>query len=258
MHKLSSVLLCLFALMTLYPPSLQALDDIFLSDKLEIGPGISVRKSLYVDQERFTQAVPIVVAKYENFYAEGDKAALIFYDIELSEITFWTELIALYRQQGFTVPQGVLSDLNDRDDAVEMGVALAMASEYFGLLNLSLAYDVIQTHKGYEVALNYEIPLVFEDWIIRPVFSIRQMSYNLSNYYFGVTNSEATVGRDPYTIHNATNYVYGIDMKYLIDEDWRITSNIEWTKMDETITLSPVVEHSTNLQFSIALIYDFF
>jgi outer membrane protein len=236
----------------------QAVEQSLLADKLEIGPGISSRQSVYVDQGTFTQLVPIVVAKYENFYAEGDKAAWIFHDFKVGEINFWTETVALYRQQGIIDAKGTLSDLSDRKDAIEMGLALGVASESFGIVNISLAYDVIETHKGSALTLNYEVPLVFGDWIIRPVFAVESVSKNLANYYFSVDSSEVVAGRPAYSISKATNYSWGYDMKYIIDDDWRITHSVEFTKLDDTIAQSPLVEHSTNIQLSIAVVYDFF
>ena len=248
----------LFFILTLSLSSLWGIDDLLLSEKLEIGPGISGRQSIYVDQGNFAQFVPIIIAKYENFYAEGDKAALIFHDFELGDTSFWTEIVALYRQQGFIDAKGALSDLDDRKDAIEMGVALGIASESFGLINVSLAYDVIDTHKGSAITLNYEIPIVLGDLIIRPVFSVQSMSKNLANYYFGVKSSEVVAGRPAYDITKATNYSWGYDLKYLMDDNWRITHSVEITNLDNTITKSPLVEYNANIQISLGLVYDFF
>jgi len=257
MSKPSKIFLRLFFIITLLTTHLLAIDAALLNDKIEIGPGISSRQSVYDNQGITTVVVPIIVITYGDFYTEGDKAAYIFYDTSLGETTVWTEAIAMYRQQGFLDAKAPLDDLEDRKDSIEMGLALSLASENFGIVNLSLVYDTINTHKGHEFAIKYEAPIVIGDWIVRPVLNVQYMSQNLANYYFGVSSSEVIVGRDAYSIQTATNYSLGYDLKYLLTDRWRITQSLDLTKLDTTITESPLVTKGTNIQFSIALIYDF-
>lgn len=247
-----------FLLLFSFYPNVYAINSVLTEDKFEFGPGLSSRKSVYTDQGYTTTLVPIFVITYGDLYTEGDKAALVLGDFEWGETLFWTEAIAMYRQQGFLDATGVLNDLDDRKDAVELGAALAIASENFGILNFSLVYDVINTHKGYELALKYELPIVTGDWIIRPVLSVQKMSQNLANYYFGVDNSEVVTGRPFYHIEEATNYVLGYDLKYFLTDQWRITHSLDVTQLDQKIVDSPIVRYQTNIQVSIALVYDFF
>jgi len=248
----------IFVLILSQIQSLLAIDSALLADKIEVGPGISGRRSVYLNQGATAALVPIVIINYGNFYSEGDKAAYILSDASLGEITFWTEAIALYRQQGFLDAKLALSGLNDRRNAVELGGAVGIAHENFGIVNLSIAYDVINTHKGYELALKYEAPLVFGDIIIRPVLSIQSMSINLANYYFAVNHNEVIAGRPAYFIDKATNYSIGYDLKYLLDDKWRLTHSVELTRFDSTIYNSPIVDFRTNIQISAAIVYDFF
>lgn len=237
--------------------NLKAIDEILLADKIEVGPGLSSRKSVYIDQGLTTVAVPIIIINYGDFYAEGDKAAYILSNTAWQEINFWTEAIGIYRQQGFLDAKGALNDLDDRKDAIELGFALGMVSENFGVFNLALVYDVINTHKGHELALKYEAPMVWGNWIVRPVLSIQYMSHNLAHYYFGVNSHEIIAGRALYIIDKAINYSFGYDLKYLLSDKWRITHSLDLTRLDQTITDSPIVRYQENIQFSISLVYDF-
>lgn len=246
-------LLCLSQIQTIW-----AIDSALLADKIEVGPGISGRRSVYIDQGRTTMNVPIIIINHGDFYSEGDKAAYILSDFEWANTTFWTEAIGMYRQQGFKDAKLSLSDLNDRKDAIELGAAIGIASENFGILNFSIVYDVINTHTGYELAFKYELPVVIGEWVIRPVFSIQSMSYNLANYYFGVAPQEVATSRSAYFIDKATNYSIGYDLKYILNEKWRVTHSLDIKRFDSTIHNSPIVDFRMNLQLSVALVYDFY
>ena len=250
--------LVIIMLSIFFSPQLSAIDEILLADRFEVGPGVSTHDSAFNEQESTTTLFPIFVIKYEDFYAEGDRAALTFNHFEEGGFIFWTEVIGMYRQQGFLDSTGVLSDLNDRYSTIDMGLGQVMVIEDVGLFTLSLLHDVLNAHQGYEWALTYQAPIVLGNFIIRPEFSVQSMSSNLSNYYFGVSSSEVVAGRSAYAIDQAINYSMGYDMKYIIDDHWRITHSLMLKTFDTSIVNSPIVNTDRDLQFSFSLLYDLF
>lgn len=149
-----------------------------------------------------------------------------------------------------------LKGMKKRVTTVEGGLGAEFDSG-FGNLRLEAQADLLDKHKGAQVALTYSLGFQLGPVGVMPSASVAWQSANLTDYYYGVRPSEATAARPAYAVGDAVIPSIGLDLNYAIS---RRTSLVALTSVEflpKTIKRSPIVSDETSAQAIIGVVHRF-
>jgi outer membrane protein len=158
--------------------------------------------------------------------------------------------LASVRSQGYDSNDSqYLAGMKDRDDTLDGGIGF----DWKGI-NLSLSHDLLSTHKGSELSLTYNHGFDLGKLQLSLGAGINWQSKELTNYYYGVNESEAKTFIADGKLFNRTAYhvksTYipkaNIFMNYAITNSWALISGAEINFLPKEITNSPIVDENTS------------
>ncbi|MEM8982670.1 MAG: MipA/OmpV family protein [Pseudomonadota bacterium] len=147
-----------------------------------------------------------------------------------------------------------LAGLIERDNAIEAGLDLV-----YGPLSLDLRQDVSGTHDGFSARIGAS-----QGWQISRRLSLEgsvfvdYLSEDLADYYYGVSPTEALSGRAAYGVNAATNVGVGAQFMYRINKRAFVISRIDFTRLDDTISDSPIASDTEQVSAFIGIAYELF
>lgn len=130
--------------------------------------------------------------------------------------------------------------LDEREDSI-----MAFASYRLGPITAKLVQDISGEHDGYYTQLSAGYPVFIRSWRIIPSISYRHIGSKMSNYLFGVSQSESdkTSGAIETYHTNTTSFVrYGVIGIYPIMKNANVMIGINHTRFDDEIFSSPIIE----------------
>lgn len=219
-----------------------------------LGAGVSTERSPYVGVGTDTSLFPLLSIEKGNFSFQGNELGYQVLGSELASLT----LLGSYRGAGYEASDSrQLAGMEDRDGAFELGARAEVYTD-LGTLSLTALSDASSTHDGYEVSLGWETRYQLSaQWMLSPGVQLSYQSKDLSNYYFGVRNSEATAERAAYTADSSAILSLGVDAMYLIDEQQSLMLGVGVDTFSNAIKDSSIIERSNRPHASLAYIYRF-
>lgn len=219
-----------------------------------LGAGVATERSPYVGVGTETDLLPLLSIEKGNFSFQGNELGYQLLSSELASLT----LLGSYRGAGYEASDSrQLAGMEDRDGAFELGARAEMYTD-LGTLSLTALGDASSTHDGYEVSLGWETHYQLSaQWMLSPGVQLSYQSKDLSNYYFGVRNSEATAERAAYTADSGAILSLGVDAMYLIDEQQSLMLGVGVDTFSNEIKDSSIVERSNSPHASLAYFYRF-
>ncbi|ETX10923.1 hypothetical protein MUS1_13165 [Marinomonas ushuaiensis DSM 15871] len=145
--------------------------------------------------------------------------------------------------------------LNDRDDS-----AMAFASYRFGPITAKLAQDISGVHNGYLGQLSLGFPIPIATWRVIPSIRYQYISGQMSNYMFGVSQSESTKTGGTISSYDApatSRTSYGFVAFHSISKNISTMVSIRQTQYDSSIKQSPIVDNDTVNSALIGIFYKF-
>jgi outer membrane protein len=135
--------------------------------------------------------------------------------------------------------------LEDRDDAIDMGIAATWTGG-LGQLELAVKSDISDASDGYEAGLKYGYPIQWGRSSVTPGVGISYLSKKLANYYYGTLPGEVDRGVVDYRPGSATVQRVGLDFARPFAERWVFIANATYEHLPGKITDSPLVDKDTN------------
>lgn len=154
--------------------------------------------------------------------------------------------VASIRSQGYySSDSQYLSGMKDRDDTIDGGIGL----DWKGV-NLSLTHDMLSTHKGSELSLTYNHGFELGKLQLNVGAGVNWQTKELTNYYYGVNESEAKTlvvdgkkfSRTAYHVKSTCIPKANIFMRYALTNSWALISGAEINFLPKNITDSPIVD----------------
>jgi len=145
--------------------------------------------------------------------------------------------------------------LNDRNDST-----MAFISYRFGPITAKLAQDISGVHNGYYGQLSLGYPISVDAWRVIPSISYQYLSEKMSDYMFGVSQSESMKTGSTISAYNSpatSRTSYGIVAFYPITKNINTMISIRQTQYDEGIKQSPIINEDTVNSFLVGLFYKF-
>lgn len=169
--------------------------------------------------------------------------------------------IASARSQGYQSKDSqYLAGMKDRQDTLDGGIGF----DWKGF-NLSLMHDTLSRHKGSEVSLFYNHGFDLGKLQLSVGAGINWQSKELSNYYFGVNQSEVKNLLVDGKIFHRTAYQLKSDcipkasmfMRYGISDSLTLISGAEINFLPKAITDSPIVKGNVSWGLFAGLAHPF-
>lgn len=159
-----------------------------------------------------------------------------------------------------TMGQGVsgndqLNGIEDRNWALEIGPLIGFR-RWPVHIQLRSYWELPNRHSGSTSELDFSWPRQFGRGFVVPAVRLLHMSPGYSNYYFGVSEQEATVTRPSYRPGAATNVEVEVVMGYELTPRWLLKASIGLEHLDSAITTSPIIERDRLWSGSVGLAYN--
>ncbi|MBQ4835247.1 MipA/OmpV family protein [Pseudoalteromonas luteoviolacea] len=221
--------------------------------KIGLGGAFVTQDEGYKDVGSETQFVPAIAIEYGDFRLLGPFASYTFYRNESFELS----AIGMMRLDGYEQDDNDLfKGMEDRDMSFDLGLEAEFDTE-FGEFAIKYTQDASSTHKGYEATLTYGAPFRFKKGQIKPYIAANFASKDLTDYYYGVKQSEATAQRSFYEVDSATNLEVGISSDWFFGQNHMIKADVSYMSFDTTIKDSPLVDKSGTFQLLLGYVYVF-
>ena len=140
---------------------------------------------------------------------------------------------------GMPLAEAVEFEVPDRDYAVELGVEM-LTDGSWGALQFSAFHDVSGTHEGFELYANYSYGWRSQRLYIEPSIGASYKSSNLNNYYWGVTDDEASVVVAPYEAEAGLNWQTRLMVGYQLSRHWSLSLVAEYERINDEAAASRI------------------
>jgi outer membrane protein len=157
---------------------------------------------------------------------------------------------------GMPLAEAVEFKVPDRDYAVELGVEM-LTDGPWGALQLSAFHDVSGTHEGFELYANYSYRWRDQRLYIEPSIGASYKSADLNNYYWGVTDDEASVVVAPYEAEAGLNWHARLMVGYQLSRHWGLSLVAEYERINDEAAASPIVKERDVLGYFAGVAYRF-
>jgi outer membrane protein len=159
-----------------------------------------------------------------------------------------------------TLGQGVsgndqLAGIEDRNWALEAGPLIGWRGWPVNV-HLRSYWELPNRHSGSTTELEFSLPRKFGRGFFVPAVKLAYMDSGYTNYYFGVSEQEATLTRPTYRPGSATNVRVGFTLGYDLSPRWLLKGSIGLEHLDSSISASPIIERDRVWSGSLGLAYN--
>ena len=222
-----------------------------------LGGGIRLGQSPYraadSDDERRVDLVPLYLYEGKWLFARGTAAGA-----HLFKNDNW-ELNALLRwrfQKLDPDSNEYYAGLEERKQTLDAGIQ-AISTRDWGQLRLSWMTDTLDNHNGQEVQFTYRYTMNAGPWSISPYVTAAWQDANLGNYYFGVSDAEATLARPAYDTGESQWLGFGMNTAWQMSDRITWFGNFWFGGADSSVINSPLLEEKAFSQVYVGGTYTF-
>lgn len=140
----------------------------------------------------------------------------------------------------------LLDHLDDRDPDLHAGLRYTFYHNK-NRLQLEVSQDISDTHDGYILSASYEKEWQARNWLFTGGITAAYISEKMTDYYFNVSDAEATVQFPAYNADDTTLAVVEIRAEYPINEHWVFNTHLAVLKFGEEVLDSPISSDKSSL-----------
>lgn len=134
----------------------------------------------------------------------------------------------------------IFKGMEDRDPAFEIGGKLSLHNS-LGTVSLALLADPDTAHEGQAAYLELDKKFQAGAWTLNPTVGINWQSDKVTDYYYGVRNSEVTATRAAFKGEDAVIPYVDFDATRQFGENWKIGLMLNYKYYPDEVTDSPLV-----------------
>lgn len=223
--------------------------------KITLGLGPYIQTQPYTNVDAIVVPSPVIFFDNELFYVRWTRFGVYFLGDKNDDFSWGLSLTAQPRTYGYDASD--IAGMDKRETSFEGGIAFSLQKQdtWFEMMALT---DVLDRHDSW--ILKAEVGHDFElgDFSLYPsVFAIYQTS-DFMNYYYGVTQAEATRRTESiYIPGSAIQYGAQVYVKYPFTEKLSALLNIRADKLPSEATSSTIVNDTYIYSGLASLIYTF-
>ena len=220
--------------------------------------GVSKQKP-YTDIDRENMAIPLLKFENKYFHVFGPEVGFKLPGININDsqkLNF--SIIAKYDGSGYESDDAeILNDMSERKSGVWAGAKMEWNSNLFDI-NAEWLADASSNSKGQRVNLTLERTWrLGEHVMLTPRVGVAWQDKKYVDYYYGVRDSEARLGRPVYSGKSGANAEVGVRGIYMFDNRHSMLLDIEVSSLAKGIKDSPLVDSSTENRVFLGYMYRF-
>jgi outer membrane scaffolding protein for murein synthesis (MipA/OmpV family) len=207
-----------------------------------LGGGIRFGNNPYIssgeNDEVPLDLIPLYLYEGKYLFAHGTSGGIHIFRND----KFSFSALARWRfQQLDPSTDPIFDGLERRHQTLDAGLTTTYKSG-FGDFTLDWVTDTLDKHNGQEVQLSYRYNFVRGAWSFSPFITWGLQSENLANYYFGVSEAEATAERPAYDVGEAQYFILGLNTSWQLTDRALLFGNIGFGGSDKAVENSPLVD----------------
>ena len=226
--------------------------------KVTLGLGAYVQTQPYKDAASILLPSPVIFFDNELFYVRWSRAGIYFLGDRQEEYAWGFSLTAQPRPYGFIASDTrALNGLNNRYNTLEGGLAFS-ATYHDAYIEMMLLTDLLDRYDSWLVKTEIGDKYKLGDFTFYPSIIIVYQSEKFVNYYYGVTQEEAS--RTAYSYYKPSGgLVVGVQtyINYPITDNVSAFFNIRADKLTPNAANSPIVDKDYIYSGLVSLIYTF-
>ena len=117
--------------------------------------------------------------------------------------------------------------------------------------------DVKNAESGSSVNLEYGYQMQAGAFQITPVVGVHWMSEEVTDFLYGVSDSEVTTNRSRFNGEDASIGYIGVEAEGMISENIRLSGGVRFESLPDEIANSPIVEDDTTTRAHIGIAWMF-
>ncbi|MGQ4878523.1 MipA/OmpV family protein [Billgrantia sp. LNSP4103-1] len=224
-----------------------------------LGLGVMSEQEPYAGMDRDNQPLPLLEVENRYIHLFGPQIELKLPSLDISdsqELDFG--IVVQYDGSGYEESDAdILDGMSERKDGFWAGAKVEWGNDFVDVGAEWLA-DVSGNSKGQLINVGLERTWYFgEHFLLTPHVGASWQDAKTIDYYFGVRDSEARIGRPAYTGESATNIEAGVRGVYMFDQHHSVLMGAEVTRLADEIKDSPLVDRSTTNSVYLGYLYRF-
>jgi len=226
-------------------------------EKITIGFGPYIQTQAYKDVAPIVVPSPVVFFDNGLVYVRWTRVGIYFLGEKNEDYSWGFSLTAQPQPYNYKASDSdALEAMQDKESSFEAGLAFSIQADktYFEIMALN---DILGRYNSWIIKseLGYEFKL--GDFSFYPSAVLLYQSSQFVNYYYGVTQSEATPFRAEYHAGNALQLGAQTYIEYPLSKKLSAFFNIRVDKLPQEITESPIVNDDYIYSGLASLIYTF-
>lgn len=140
-----------------------------------------------------------------------------------------------------------LDGIRTRHSSYEVGVEYLKQFQNSDV-RIRMMHDVLNQHQGFFLSLDQSLPIYKTSWLIIPSWGVNYLSEKTVQYYYGVSESEATPQRPLYQPDAGWSLTGRVYVERPINQKWTLFAFASYSHFSSSITDSPItsVDSSTH------------
>lgn len=218
-----------------------------------LGIGAVVLDKPYRDFDR--EVLPLPLISYESKWIS---ATVPTFDFKAySTDTFSLRLRARWAGDGYEAKDSpVLTGMDERKSSLWAGGAVTWKTSFANLSGEVLA-DAMGNSKGTRAKVQIDRRFAAGTFAFTPRLAAEWVDDKYVNYYYGVQQSEAQVGRAFYEGKATTNVQFGLRMDYSPSRHHAMFVDVGATRFGSSVKDSPLVDKTTGTTLAVGYAYRF-
>lgn len=213
------------------------------------------RDAPYVGLDEGLLFAPLIRFEGERFHIRGLRGGGEIY----RSGGFSLDGILQVRLDGYKAKDSpFLAGMDDRDFSIDGGLAAQWLNPKIGQFELAVSTDLLGRSRGEEVQLSYTALFKRFGWTFIPSVTLQWQDEDLMDYYFGVRENEAIVGREAYRPGSGTTPQFLLLATHPIGERWNIYTYLGYSWFPSQVTDSPIVDEDSRATVMLGLGYSLF
>jgi len=207
-----------------------------------LGGGLRSGQSPYFasdnDDQRQADLIPLYLYEGKYLFARGTAGGVHVLRNDAFEFNLYTR----YRFQKLDPDShSYYEGLDERDQSLDAGIELGLKQNW-GEIKLDWVTDTLDRHNGQEVRFSYRYRFETGPWSISPFVTWSWQDANLTDYYFGVSESEARPDRPAYSPGESQWIGFGLNTAWHMSDRIVLFGNFAFGGADSNVVDSPLVE----------------
>lgn len=230
----------------------------FAENKIGIGASVGTSSKIYKKEDREYLPMPTMDIQYGRFYIKGGSIGVNLYNDDAFAVSLFVDPLTGFSAKGKDMKNGY-KNIDDRDYQTMVGVKLDANTGINGIKTmLSLKGGEHGTVGKFSLYRPFKIT---DRLTLVPNIGMSGYSDDFTDYYFGISDSEARRSKfdnlREYKANEAYSFDAGLIADYKLTEDIALTSFLGVNKFSDEIADSPIVENDVVYMISVGARYYF-